>query len=288
MTPLRQRMLDDMQLRGLSPKTQRCYIHAVQQFAIHFHKPPDQITEEELRQYFLYLSIEKRVSPSTVTIALCAIKFLFERTLQRSWPTFDLIRPPQQRKLPAVLSLDEVHHLLGSVRLPQYRACLTTIYAAGLRLGEGVQLRVPQIDSARMLIHVQGGKGAKDRYVPLSPQLLTLLRTHWASHRHPVWLFPTRRRAPAQLRATHPLTPRSVEAALTATVRECGFHKHVTVHTLRHSWATHLLEAGVNLRLIQTWLGHSSPTTTALYTHLTPKTEAQATAALTQLLEGIV
>ena len=287
MTPLRQRMREDMQLRGLSPKTQRCYLHAVQQFAHYYGKSPALITEDELRQYFLYLATVKRVSPSTTTIALCAIKFLFERTLQRAWPTFDLIRPPQQRKLPAVLSVDEVHHLLSALRLPQYRACLTTIYAAGLRLGEGVQLRVAQIDSARMVIHVQGGKGAKDRYVPLAPPLLTLLRAHWRTHRHPVWLFPARRAA-GQLIATHPLSPRSVEAGLSAAVAECGLQKHVTVHTLRHSWATHLLEAGVNLRLIQTWLGHSSPTTTALYTHLTPKTETQAAAALTQVLEGIM
>ena len=287
MTPLRQRMLEDMQLRGLSPKTQRCYVFAVQQFAQHYGKSPALITEEEVRQYFLYLSTVKRVSPATVTIALCAIKFLFERTLQRPWPVFDLIRPPQQRKLPAVLSVDEVQRLLASLRLPRYRACLTTIYAAGLRLGEGVHLRVAQIDSARMVIHVQGGKGAKDRYVPLSPSLLSLLRSHWLTHRHPIWLFPARRQV-GELLASHPLLPRSVEAALQAAVAECGFQKHITVHTLRHSWATHLLEAGVNLRLIQTWLGHSSPTTTALYTHLTAKTEAKATTALNQLLEGIL
>ena len=287
MTPLRQRMLEDMQLRGLSPKTQRCYIQAVQQFAQHFGKSPALITEEELRQYFLYLSTEKRLSPSTVTIALCAIKFLFERTLQRSWPTFDLIRPPQQRKLPAVLSLDEVHHLLGSVRLPRYRACLTTIYAAGLRLGEGVNLRVSQIDSARMVIHIQDGKGGKDRLVPLSPPLLSLLRSHWLTHRHPTWLFPARRR-PSELVSSHPRLPRSVEAAMQAAVAECGFQKHVTVHTLRHSWATHLLEAGINLRLIQAWLGHSSPTTTMRYTHLTTTSHQRASAVMSDLLEQIL
>jgi site-specific recombinase XerD len=281
-------MLEDMQLRGLSPRTQAAYVQAVQQFAVYYHKSPDHITEEELRRYFLYLATEKRASPSTVTIALCAIKFLYERTLQWPWPVFDLIRPPKEHKLPAVLSVDEVQRLLGSLRLPHYRACLTTIYAAGLRLREGVQLRVAQIDSARMLIHVQGGKGAKDRYVPLSPQLLTLLRAHWRTHRHPVWLFPARHAEPPDLLATQPLTARSVQAALHAAVAECGFHKHVTVHTLRHSWATHLLEAGVNLRVIQTWLGHTSPSTTALYTHLTGKTEAQATAAINRLLEGLV
>ena len=175
----------------------------------------------------------------------------------------------------------------GGERVLLVTIALSTIYAAGLRLGEGVRLRVAQIDSARMVIHVQGGKGARDRYVPLAPPLLTLLRAPWRLYRHPVWLFPARREA-GQLLASHPLSPRRVAAALTAAIAECGFQKHVTVHTLRHSWATHLLEAGVNLRLIQTWLGHRSPTTTALYTHRTPKTEAQATAALNQLLEGLV
>src|SRR5688500_10273357 len=136
MTPLRRRMLEDMQLRGFSPTTQRCYIQAVKQFAAHFGKSPALITDAELRQYFLFLVTEKRVSPGTVTIALCAIKFLFERTLQRPWLVAGIIRPPQQHKLPAVLSIDEVHRLLGALRLPRYRACLTTIYAAGLRLGE--------------------------------------------------------------------------------------------------------------------------------------------------------
>ncbi len=287
MTPLRQRMQDDMQLRGLSPKTQSVYLFAVQQFATHYGKSPDLITEEELRNYFLYLINQKRVSPGTVSIALSAIKFLFVHSLQRPWPTFELIRPAQRRPLPAVLSIDEVHRLLGSLRLPRYRACLTTIYAAGLRLGEGVNLRVSQIDSARMVIHIQEGKGGKDRLVPLSPPLLALLRSHWRTHRHPTWLFPARRR-PDELFSSHPLLPRSVEAAMQAAVSECGFQKHVTVHTLRHSWATHLLEAGINLRLIQAWLGHSSPTTTMRYTHLTTTSHQRASAVMSDLLEQIL
>jgi integrase/recombinase XerD len=285
MTPLRQRMLDDMQLRGLSPKTQRCYVQAVQHVAQHFDKSPALITEEELRQYFLYLRNEKRVSRSTSTVALCAIKFLFERTLHRTWPTLELIRPPKEHKLPAVLSVDEVQRILGAVRLPHYRVCLTTIYAAGLRIHEGVQLQVPQIDSSRMMLHIQHGKGGKDRYIPLSAQLLPLLRAHWRTHRHPVWLFPARRSGDA---ASSPMAVEGLGRAFRAAVTECGIHKSVTVHTLRHSWATHLLEAGANLRVIQTWLGHTSPSTTALYTHLTGKTEAQATAAINQLLEGMV
>src|SRR3954447_11859873 len=287
MTPLRQRMLDDMQLRGFSPITQRCYLQAVQQFAQHFGKSPDQISEDELRTYFLYLINDKRVSSGTVSIALSAIKFLVVYSLQRPWPTVDLIRPAQRRPLPAVLSVDEVHLLLASFRLPRYRACLTTIYAAGLRLGEGVNLRVAQIDSARMVIHIQDGKGGKDRYVPLSPPLLSLLRSHWLTHRHPTWLFPARRR-PDELVSSHPLLPRSVEAVMQAAVAECGFHKHVTVHTLRHSCATHPLEAGINLRLIQAWLGHNSPTTTMRCTHLTIASHQRASAVMSELLEQIL
>ena len=154
MTPLRQRMFEDMQLRGLAPRTQGCYVQAVQQFARHFGKSPAQITEDELRAYFLYLINEKRVAPGTLSIALCAIKFLVVHTLQQPWPVLEFVRPPQRRPLPAVLSVDEVQRLLATLRLPRYHACLTTIYAAGLRLSEGVNLRVAQIDSARMVIHV--------------------------------------------------------------------------------------------------------------------------------------
>ena len=287
MTPLRQRMLEDMQLRGLAPRTQGCYVQAVVQFARHYGKSPDLVTEDELRNYFLYLINEKRVSPGTVSIALSAIKFLFVHSLQRPWPTFELIRPAQRRPLPAVLSVDEVHQLLASLHLPRYHACLTTIYAAGLRLGEGVNLRVSQIDSDRMAIHIQDGKGGKDRYVPLSQPLLALLRAHWRTHRHPTWLFPARRR-PDEMFASHPLLPRSVEDAMQAAVAECNFQKHVTVHTLRHSWATHLLEAGINLRLIQAWLGHSSPVTTMRYTHLTTTSHQRAGVVMSELLEQIL
>ena len=285
MTPLRQRMREDMQLRGFAPRTQAVYIHAVAQFARYYNKSPEQISEEEVRRYFVYLINEKRVSSSAVSVAMCAIKFLYERTLQRPLPIFDLLRRPQHRPLPAVLSVEEVRCLLGCLRRPHHRVCLTTIYAAGLRLNEAVFLRVSQIDSARMLIHIQHGKGGKDRYVPLAPQLLPMLRAHWRTHHHPVWLFPARWQ---ELETSGPMSGRSVEVAVQMAAVECGFKKHVTVHTLRHSWATHLLEAGVNLRLIQTWLGHASPSTTALYTHLTPKLAGQATEAINGLLEGIV
>ncbi len=282
MTPLRRRMIEDMQLRGLSPATQRAYLQAVQSFAQHFGASPDQLTEDHLRQYFLYLRNDKRVARSTMIVALCALKFLFEHTLHRAWPALTFIRPPKEHKLPVVLSREEVHRILGCIRQPRYRVCLTTIYAAGLRIHEGLHLQVSQIDSDRMLIHVQGGKGGKDRYIPLAPQVLTLLRAHWRTHRDPRWLFPPHRRG---FTPSAHMAEDGLRDAFHAAVAACAIQKPATVHTLRHSWATHLLEAGVNLRVIQTWLGHTSPSTTALYTHLTGKTEQQATAAINQLLE---
>lgn len=235
MTPLRQRMLEDMQLRGLAARTQESYLGAVRQLAQHYGKPPDQLTEEELRQYFLYLRNEKRVSRSTTTITLCALKFLYEQTLKRPWPMLDFIRPPHETKLPVVLSLDEVRQVLSAIRLPHYHVCLSLIYACGLRLTEGVQLQVPQIDSARLQLHIQGGKGNKDRYVPLPQRALTMLRAHWRTHRNPLWLFPALLPAgsiPAQ--ATSPMAVDGVQRAFRAAVKTSRLHKAATVHTLRH------------------------------------------------------
>jgi integrase/recombinase XerD len=288
MTPLRQRMIEDMQLRGLSPLTQRAYLQAVKQFAQYYGKSPDHITDEELRQYFLYLYNHKHVARSTATVALCAIKFLFEHTLRQPWPTLDLLRPRPTHKLPIVLSIDEVWRILVQLRLPSYRACLSTIYTCGLRLHEGASLQVSQIDSARMQLHIRDGKGNKDRYVPLPPRTLSLLRAQWLTHRNPVWLFPTTAHAGYDPHtAPVPLSDRGVRKAFHAAVQASGVTKAACVHTLRHSWATHLLEAGVNLRTIQVWLGHRSPTTTALYTHLTAKAEQLATAALDALTAGM-
>jgi site-specific recombinase XerD len=275
-------MIEDMQLRGLAERTQEVYVAAVRQLAEHYGKSPDQISDEELRQYFLYLTNEKKASSSTVTIALCAIKFIYEQTLRQEWPTLTLVRPPRERKLPVVLSREEVHRILGCLRRPYYRVCLSTIYSCGLRLEEGVHLQVSDIDSARMLIHVRKSKGNKDRYVPLPQRTLHMLREYWATHRHPVWIFPARR---ATTSATGPMSKRGVQYAFGAALKESGIQKRATVHTLRHSFATHLLEAGVNLRQIQVWLGHGSLSTTAVYTHLTRLAEALAAEAINQLME---
>jgi site-specific recombinase XerD len=279
MNALRQKMIEDMQLRGFAERTQEAYLLAVSQLARHYHKSPDQIEEEELRQYFLFLKNEKHAARATCTIALCGIKFFFERTLERAWKTFEFLRPPKEKKLPVVLSVAEVGRILACVHRQPYRVCLTTIYACGLRLLEGVRLQVKDIDGERKLIHVRAGKGGKDRYVPLPETNLQLLRLHWMTHRNPVWLFPS-----SVGEGTQPMNESALQRAFRAAVRESGVPKQATVHTLRHSYATHLLEAGVNLRIIQSYLGHASPATTAIYTHLTSITETQTRHTIDELV----
>ena len=282
MTALRQKMIEDMQLHGFAERTQEAYLLAVRQVAKHYHKPPDQINEEELRQYFLFLKNEKHAARASCTIALCGLKFFYERTLGREWKTFEFVRPPKEKKLPVVLSVSEVGHVLGCVHRQSYRVCLTTIYACGLRLLEGARLQVKDIDGERKLIHVRAGKGGKDRYVPLPECCLQFLRRHWLTHRHPVWLFPSSRGEGNQ-----PMSESGLQRACRAAVKEAGIHKRATVHTLRHSYATHLLEAGVNLRIIQSYLGHASPATTAIYTHLTSITETQSRHTIDELVTSL-
>ncbi len=286
MTPLRQRMLEDMQLRGLAARTQESYLGAVQQLALHFHRSPDLLTEDELRQYFLYLRNVKRVAPNTSNVALNAVKFLFVHTLHRPWPLGDLVRPPIPKKLPIVLSPEEVWRVVDHVRRPHYRVCLSVIYACGLRLLEGVRLQVSQIDSARMQLHIRGGKGNKDRAIPLPPRTLTLLRAHWRLHRNPVWLFPGTPSSHEQ-HARVPMDESGLQKAFRHAVQAAGVSKRATIHSLRHSWATHLLESGVSVRVIQLWMGHTSPTTTAIYTHLTQHAEQAAATALERLTAGL-
>jgi integrase/recombinase XerD len=282
MTVLRQRMIEDMQLRGFAERTQEAYLSAVRQLAKYYHKSPDQINEEELRQYFLFLKNEKHAARATCTIALCGIKFFFERTLGREWKTFEFLRPPKEKKLPVVLSRAEVGSILVRVHRRAYRVCLTLIYVCGLRLLEGVRLQVRDIDGARKLLHIQQGKGNKDRYVPLPDPCLTMLRQHWLTHRNPVWLFPS-----PNGERNRPMSENGLQRAFRAAVREAGIHKKATVHTLRHSYATHLLEAGVNLRIIQSYLGHTSPKTTAIYTHLTSITEAQTRDTMEKIVASL-
>ena len=272
MTSLRQRMTQDLQLRGYSDRTVEAYVRAVAQLAQFYHTSPDQLSEEQIRQYLLHLSTVQQVARGTHTIALCGIKFFYQQTLGQPWTVLEVARPRRTKKLPVVLSRDEVWRILDAVRIDAYRVCLTTIYAGGLRLMEGIRLQVPDIDSDRALFHIHG-KGGKDRYVPLPDATLALLRTHWRTHRDPLWLFPARdsaaSRQAAAVRPATPITRSTLQCAFVRAVKQSGVHKRAHVHTLRHSYATHLLEAGVALPLIQDYLGHTSLRTTAIYTHLT-------------------
>src|SRR6266705_1381518 len=289
MTPLGILFLEDMQLHGYSPKTQSCYVGAVRGLAKFYRKSPDQISEEELRRYFLHLTLEKKVARPTATIALCGIKFFFQNTLQRNWTAFKLLRPPKSKTLPVVLSRQEVQQILTCVRKPIYRVCLTTIYSCALRLNEGRCLQIADLDTARMLLRV-GGKGNKQRLVPLAQKTLERLRQLWPSHRSPLWLFPAVTRHGFKHSVAHnagPIHHSTLQRAFRRALQQSGVRKQAHVHSLRHSMATHLLEAGVNLRVIQNILGHATPTTTALYTHLTQQVRDSVVAPINELLNSL-
>ncbi len=285
-TALRKKMHQDLQLAGLSEGTQDVYLRAVRQLAVHFHTPPDVLNEAQVRDYLLHLKNDRKLASSSLSIAYCAIKFFYSHTAPRDWPTLQRIRVQKEKKLPDVLSIDEVRQLLGAVRKPRYRTYFSTVYSLGLRRNEGLHLQVRDIDSARMLVHVHRGKGAKDRFVPLPARTLTLLREYWVTHRNPVWLFPDIGSDPRQaVSSDRPMSKDGVQHAMQPVVHQLGWRKAVSIHTLRHSYATHLLEAGVNLRLIQQYLGHSSLQTTMVYLHLTTVSQEQAIAVINQLME---
>jgi len=284
-TALRKRMHQDLQLAGLSERTQEAYLRAVRQLADHFHTPPDRLSEQQVREYLLHLKNDRNFATASLAIAYSGIKFFFSHTAPRDWTTLTKLRIRRDKKLPDVLSVDEVRRLIGAVRTRHNRAYFWTVYSLGLRLGEGLHLQVGDIDSARMLVHVHRGKGAKDRYVPLPSRTRNVLREYWVTHRHPQWLFPATGRDHKQAAlATGPMDRSSVQGAMRRVVQELKFQKAISIHSLRHSYATHLLEAGVNLRLIQQYLGHSSLQTTMVYLHLTMVSQEQAVARIEALM----
>ena len=259
MTFLRQRMLEDMQVRNFSPHTQRSYVQQVSQFARHFEKSPDLLGPEEIRSYQLHLTNDRKLAASSVLLAVAALRFLYIVTLKKDWLITDIIPAPKKpQRLPVVLSSDEVLHFLECVSGLKHRAILTTCYAAGLRISEVLHLRPTDIDSHRMVIRVDQGKGQKDRYVMLSPKLLELLRTWWRVARPTSWLFPGDRPGRA-------ISKGAVEQGCQQARRRSRIPKPITPHLLRHAFAVHLLEAGVDVRTIQLLLGHRSLATTARY-----------------------
>lgn len=275
MTPLRQRFLDDMRMRNLSPHTQDAYVRAVAQFARHFNQSPDQLGREHIREYLLHL-IKLGRAWDTYNQARCALHFFYRITLGKDWPLEQLPCAKVPKRLPVVLSRDEVRQFFTAARRLKARAMLMTAYSAGLRASEVVGLRVEDIDSPRMLVRVRQGKGQKDRYVMLSPVLLETLRAYWRKDRPADWLFPGPDRA-------KPVKAVTFARVCAGVGRRSGLSKHVTPHTLRHSFATHLLEDGVDIRTIQTLLGHRSLRTTALYTFVAPEKVAATRSPLDAL-----
>jgi integrase/recombinase XerD len=276
MTPLRQRFLDDLRLRNYSPRTLQTYLQHVVRFTRHFGRSPDQLGPEEIRAYQLYLLQERHASWSVFNQAVCALRFLYRVTLRAPFAVAMIPYGKKPKALPAVLSREEVAQLFALVPQPIERLILQTTYACGLRASEVLALRVSDIDRSRMLLWVRQGKGNKDRGVPLSPALLEALRTHWQRLRPTTWLFPGQ--TPTGQRSLGAL-----QRVCRRAVRAAGFTKKVSLHTLRHSYATHLLEAGVDLVTIQRLLGHRDLQTTARYLHLT----APQLARTPGLLEGL-
>jgi integrase/recombinase XerD len=276
MTTLRQRMIDDLKVRNRSSRTIKTYVAQVANFARHFGKSPELLGSEEIRQYQVYLVEQRRVSWSYFNQAVCALRFLSRHTLGRDELVAHIPFPRQPRKLPVVLSQAEVIRLFDAVRSLKQRAILMTAYATGLRLAEVTHLQVSDIDSERMVLRVRQGKGQKDRYVMLSPTLLELLRLYWRVERPISWLFPSKSKE-------QPINHSVVQRACHQAGLDAGLTKSATVRSLRHSFATHLLEAGTNIRIIQTLLGHSSVSTTQRYTYVSNKT-VRATESPLELL----
>lgn len=276
MTTLRQRMLEDMQIRNLAPATQTTYVRYIQGFAQHFGQSPEHLGPGEVRDYQVYLLHERRLSPTTLGGLVAALRFLYGVTLKRSWSVEEIPAPRRVRKVPVVLSREEIARLLCAARNLKHRALLTTIYGCGLRSTEATHLRVQDIDSQRMLLHIAFGKGAKERMVPLSPRLLSVLREYWKQSRSEHWLFPGRD-------PQRPFRGASLRRALGKIRDGLQLNKPVTLHALRHSYATHLLEAGVEIRTIQLLLGHRSLNSTSRYTHISAKKLHEAQSPLDTL-----
>jgi integrase/recombinase XerD len=259
MTTLRQRMTEDMQIRNLSVNTQTSYKQQVRQFACYFKKSPELLGPEEIRAYQLYLTKERKLATGSILIAIAALRFLYKVTLKRDWHLDDIIPAPKKpQTLPVVLSPEEVLQFLDCIASVKHRAILTCCYAAGLRISEAIRLTAPAIDSARMVIRVEQGKGQKDRYTMLSPKLLEILRAWWRKERPKHWIFP------GDLPDRH-ISRHAVNEACQKAHRLCRIPKPITPHSFRHAFAVHLLESGTDVRRIQLLLGHRSLATTARY-----------------------
>ncbi len=267
MTRLRKMMLEELERRNYAQTTIQGYIHAVEDFACYFHRSPDRLGPQHIREHQAYSFRQRKLAPSSVTQRLAALRFFFTKTLKRSWSVAETPYPKKVQHLPSVLSQEEVSQLINAAPNPFYRILLMTLYATGARRAEVARLKVSDIDSQRMVVHIQGGKGRKDRDVMLSPVLLEALREYWRRWKPKTWLFPGNRAHTAPC----PITSKVIWHACHQAALRAGLHKRVHPHTLRHCFATHLLEKGADLRTIQVLLGHRDLEETTIYLHLSSR-----------------
>jgi len=267
MTDLRKRMLEELQRRNYSSETTRAYLFAVKDFAGYFGKRPDKLGQEHLRQYQLHLLNDRKLAAKTIVGRISALRFFFVKVLRRPYREIDLVYPKRPERLPVVLSEEEVARLIESAITSYHRVILMTLYGTGLRREELCRLKVTDIDSQRMVVHVRQGKGNKDRDVTLSPRLLEVLRAYWKWRKPKTYLFPSLYRK----RPEQPIDSKTVWHAVREAARRAGIKKKVSPHLLRHSWATHLLERGADLKAIQVLLGHVDLEATTIYLHLSQR-----------------
>lgn len=281
-TPLRERMRSILRTRNYSPRTEETYIEAVARFAQHFGTSPDQLGAAQVMEYQIWLREHKQASATYANQVVCALKFFYCEVLARPDEVARLPYVRRERRLPVVLSPEETARFLAAIPIPRYRVLLTTIYSAGLRLGEALALRARDIDSFRMLIRIVQGKGKKDRYVPLSPMVLELLREHWRHEHLTDFLFPAVRDHSRRL------DPATVQKYVHIVAVRAGLSKRITPRTLRHSYATHLIERGTSTRVVQVLLGHTNVHTTETYTHVSPQTLGKVISPLDEIVAGLL
>jgi integrase/recombinase XerD len=274
---LYQQMQDDLHLAGMAQRTIHGYLRSVRQLADYCQCSPDQVSEQQLRNWLLYLKNEKEFAYGSLRVAFSGIKFFFSRTCKRDWQTLKQTKLQNAKTLPEVLTRQQVHQIIDACTTQPMATYFWTVYSLGLRLEEGLNLQVGDVDGQRMMVHVHRGKGAKDRYIPLPTSTLRLLRAYWKVHRHSYFLFPADGRKHTGIStAQTAMSPTAVQSAIKKITKRLNFGKKVSTHTLRHSYASHLLEAGVSLKAIQKFLGHSSLQTTMVYLHLTHTAEVDA------------
>lgn len=282
------KMQEALQLSGRALKTQEVYLRSIRQLQEYCKKPVEKLTNKDIKKYFLYKRNEIKWSNVTLNIHLCGIKFYFENVLEKDMEVFKLLKFPKPEKLPSVLSINEVKELLSKLRFFRDYVFLSTVYACGLRLQEAQNLKVTDIDSDRMQIHIYLSKRAKDRYVPMAPEILKLLRKYWSTHRNKTYIFPAI--SPTDRKGTNATTHISrntIQNGINIALKKTSINKRrVSTHTLRHSYATHLLEAGVNLRTIQKYMGHKHLESTMIYLHLTNTGHEQAVKIINKIMRG--